>query len=565
MNPKFRLAASTTIEPLVNLWPAWPHLIPPVTASLHLLHHQIVTLESYLKSPDTHFRLARDPEYAGSPFSNVPPHRAAEMKQLLAKTQERQRANLEFARAVTEFHNWLADEAKGQSLEPYYEQMPELLRGYVELVYDYYHNPMMRFLEGLLYESEYYDKSLQSLRLFQLQTDSRPFFMSTPRLLEAGELEWNVPFDSGAVDELFKLDTEPQPLGHIRELLNVDSDADPLLLPLLSPEPATFAETWRERQVRIRYFGHACALVEWNGVSILTDPCVSARPAQGGLDRFSYDDLPERIDFALVTHSHQDHYVFETLLRLRPRIQCLVVPRSYGVLFGDVSLKLMSQKIGFTNVMELDTLESIPLPDGEIIGVPFFGEHGDLAQGKMAYLVRAGREQVLFAADSDCLDQRMYDRIYKVLGPIESVFLGTESVGAPLTWHNGSLFLRRPTWEQDQTRRYHGCNADRALDLLEAVKATRIYNYAMGKEPWLEQLLGLGTGADSPQLQQSRKLIANARQRGFQIAERPFGKGEIYLNVPGQTESFANHAMNFDDWQLDQPISEAVLEDQFAF
>src|SRR5689334_21568838 len=198
MNQKFRLADSTTIEPLVNLWPAWPHLIPPVTASLHLLHHQIVTLESYLKSPDTHFRLSRDPEYAGSPFSNVAPHRVAEMKELLAKTQATQRANLEFARAITEFHNWLVDEAKGQSLEPYYEQMPESLRGYVELVYDYYHNPMMRCLEGLLYESEYYDQSLQSLRLFQLQNDSRPFFMSTPRLIDEGELEWNVPFASAA-------------------------------------------------------------------------------------------------------------------------------------------------------------------------------------------------------------------------------------------------------------------------------------------------------------------------------------------------------------------------------
>ncbi|MEP6912148.1 MAG: MBL fold metallo-hydrolase [bacterium] len=540
---KFRLAAATTVEPLVNLWPAWPHLIPPVTASLHLLHHQVVTLQSYLKSPATHVRLARDPEYAGGPFSNIPEHRAGEMQELLIRTEEKQRASLEFARALTEFHNRLVDEANGQCLGPFYEQMPESLRGYVELVYDYYHNPSMRFLEGLLYESEYYDKSIQSLRLFQLQNDSRPFFMSTPRLKADEEFEWNIPFESAAVDELFRLDTEPQPLSRIREILQADSAADATLARLLSAEPAPVREPWRERQVRIRYFGHACALVEWNGISILTDPCISASPSQGGLPRFTYDDLPERIDFALVTHSHQDHYVLETLLRLRPRLGCLVVPKSYGVLYGDVSLKLLSQKIGFKHVLELDSLESIPLPDGEIIGVPFLGEHGDLAQGKMAYLVRAGTEQILFAADSDCLDKRMYERVCKTLGPIQSVFLGTESVGAPLTWHNGSLFLRRPTWEQDQTRRYHGCNASRALDLLEAVKASRIYNYAMGKEPWLEHLLGFGSDADSPQLRESRDLIARAHHRGFQIAERPFGKGEIHLSRPqangSQTASFA--------------------------
>lgn len=556
-NSTFRLADSTLVEPLVNHWPAWAHLIPPVTASLHLLRHQIPTLESYLKNPELHASLARDPKYAGSPFSDIPPHRAAEMQELLASTQKKQRANLEFARALSDFHNWLVDEARGQCLEPYYEQIPDLLRGYVELVYDYYNNPAVRFLEPMLYESEYYDNSLQSLRLSQLRHDSRPFFMSTPRLKDEDQIDWSVPFESSLVDEFFRLDLEPQPLSRIREILHLEVADDQLLLPLLTDEPASLPDRWCERQVRIKYFGHACVLIEWNGVSILTDPCVAPTPAEGGFARLSYNDLPERIDFAVVTHDHQDHFVLETLLRLRPRIQCLLVPKSYGVLFGDVSLKLLAQRVGFKQVLELDTLQSIPLPDGEIIGIPFLGEHGDLAQGKIAYLVRAGKEQMLFAADSDCLDQQMYHRLRKIVGPIESVFVGTESVGAPLTWHNGSLFLRRPSREQNKTRRYHGCNARRALQLLEAVKARRIYVYAMGKEPWFEHLLGFGNTEDSPQLQESRKLIARARSRGFAVAERPFGKGEIYLGAPerkdladgvvrSRTDSFTVNASEVD-------------------
>ena len=556
---KFRFADSTLIEPLINQWPAWSHLLSPVSASLHLLHHQIPTLQSYIKNPALHFSLARDPKYAGSPFSDIPPHRLAEMQELLASTQEKQRANLEFARALSDFHNWLVDEANGQCLEPYYDQIPEVLRGYVELVYDYYHNPSVRFLEGMLYESEYYDNSLHSLRLSKLCQDSRSFFLSTPRLKDEDQLEWNIPFESTLVDELFRLDIEPQPLSRIRDLLHLNVDDDRVLLPLLSEEPVSLPEKWRERQVRIKYFGHACVLIEWNGVSILTDPCIAPRPSEGGMARFSYNDLPERIDFAVVTHNHQDHFVWETLLRLRPRIGCLIVPRAFGVLFGDISLKLAAQRNGFKHVVELDTLESIPLPDGEIIGIPFLGEHGDLAAGKIAYLVRAGKEQMLFAADSDCLDQRMYQRLRKIVGPIESVFVGTESVGAPLTWHNGSNFLRRPSREQDQTRRYHGCNARRALRLLEAVKARRIYVYAMGKEPWFEHLLGFGTGEDSPQLQESRTLLARAGARGFAVTERPFGKGEIYLGVPegndvaedviqGRTDSFTVNA-----WEVDLP------------
>ena len=552
-NSMFRLADSTLVEPLVNQWPAWSHMIPPVTASLHLLHHQIPTLQSYLKNPELHASLARDPKYAGSPFSDIPPHRAGEMQELLASMQEKQRANLDFAKALGDFHNWLVDEAKGQCLEPYYGQIPDLLRGYVELVYDYYNNPTVRFLEPMLYESEYYDNSLQSLRLSQLRHDSRSFFMSTPRLKDEDQIDWTVPFESSLIDDFFRLDLKSQSLSRIREILRLDVADDQLLLPLLTEDPVSLPDRWCERQVRIKYFGHACVLIEWNGVSILTDPCVAPTPSEGGFARHSYNDLPERIDFAVVTHSHQDHFVMETLLRLRPRIECLVVPKAYGVLFGDISLKLLAQRVGFKQVLELDTLESIPFQDGEIIGIPFLGEHGDLAQGKIAYLVRAGKEQMLFAADSDCLDQQMYYRLRKIVGPIESVFVGTESVGAPLTWHNGSNFLRRPTREQNKTRRYHGCNAHRALQLLEAVKARRIYVYAMGKEPWFEHLLGFGTGEDSPQLKESRTLIARAGGRGFAVAERPFGRGEIYIGheerkgsadnvIQGRTDSFTVNA-----------------------
>ncbi|HEY0386433.1 MAG TPA: MBL fold metallo-hydrolase, partial [Pyrinomonadaceae bacterium] len=387
----YRLSEATVVEPLVNQWPVWPQLISPVTASLQLLKHQLPTLRSYLEDPESHARLARDPEFAGSPFSDIPPHRVEEVRALLASTEQKLKKNLDFARAVSEFHNQFVAEAHGQSLESFYEELPDEMRGYVELFYDYYHHPGVRFLEGLLYESEYYDPSLQSLRIFQVARDNaRPFFMSTPRLIDEGQIDWRIPFAAPAVDQLFHLDLEPQPLAAIREILNLKSDDERYLLPLLTEGGTSASPKWREQQLRIRYFGHACVLIEWNGVSILTDPYIPVMPVAGGLARYSYRDLPEKIDYALVTHSHQDHFALETLLRLRQRIGCLVVPKSYGLLCGDISLKLMARKMNFRQVMELDTLESISLPEGEIVGVPFMGEHGDLAHGKMAYVVRAG-------------------------------------------------------------------------------------------------------------------------------------------------------------------------------
>ncbi len=528
--PVYRLADSTLVEPLVNSWSAWSRLVAPVPASLHLMNYQLKTLRSYLANPEYHVNANRDPDLVGGAFVDITPDRAHEVAELLAKTEAVQARSLELARVVTDYQNWLADEATGQSMEPFYREMPELLRGRVELVYDYYNRPTARFVEGMLYGSEFYDKGLQSLRISTLKRDgSRTFFKSTPRLMEPDQLDWVVPFDSEKVDELFGLDAEPQPLGRILEILGLDASDAERLLPFLTEQPAALPETWSGPGVRVRYLGHACVLMEWGGVSVITDPYVGVVPEQGGVERFSYRDLPRKIDYALVTHNHQDHFALETLLRLRHRIGCLVVPKAYGMVHGDSSLKMMAQKLGFKNVVEMDSMESLAVRGGEIIAVPFFGEHADLAHGKSAYVVRAGRESVMFAADADCLDARIYQQVRASLGDIETVFLGTECVGAPLSWDCGPLFPRKVQHQHDQTRRYHGCDAKAALELLEAVGAKRLYNYAMGMEPWLEHILGLGLSEDSVQVMESNRLLAKARARGFLASERPFGKCDIYL------------------------------------
>src|SRR5438270_13079938 len=183
------LADSTVIAPLVNYWPAWSYVISPVAASLHLLHYQLQTMRSYLQNPAAHFRASHDPSLMGGPFMNIPVERADEVGRLLAETETKQQGNVEFASAITEFCVRLSDEANGQSLESFYRAIPQRLRGCIELVYDYNNNPLVRFMEGLLYESAYYDQSLQSLRLWQYsRDDSRPFFMSTPSLLSEGQI-----------------------------------------------------------------------------------------------------------------------------------------------------------------------------------------------------------------------------------------------------------------------------------------------------------------------------------------------------------------------------------------
>lgn len=548
----YRLGDHTSVEPLVNRFAAWANIVSPLSFSLYLQHYQLEVLRSYLKDPEVHFSACKNPKLRSGPLVDISVERADEVATFLATTEIDLDENLKFARSLFEFHNYLVAEAKGLTMEPFYYRLPPELRGYVELVYDYYHRPHMRFFEGLLYDSPYYRRDLQSFRLFlQQRGDGRPFFMSTPRLSADDEIEWNIPFDSPLVDELFKLEHTPQPLGYIRELLGLTADDDARLLPLLTT--GDIASHRYDGPLRVRYYGHACVLIEWKGVSILTDPCLGVTPISGGIERFTYQDLPERIDYILITHGHHDHFCLESLLRLRNRTGCIVVPHASGVFYGDVSLKIMCERLGF-KVVELDALESIPLPGGEIIGIPFLGEHVDLPHNKSAYVVRSGDEQMLFAADSDCLDPYLYENVRRAIGPIQSVFVGMECVGAPLSWSCGPFLPVRPEHSIEQSRRSKGCDSERAQLLLRAVEAQRLYVYAMGREPWLEYLLGLALTEQSKQVTEARRLVRVAEQQGFAESRLLFGRDEIYFTplAPIAPVDFANQ-------------DHLIVEDQFSF
>jgi len=167
----YRLDESTVAEPLVNRYTAWSHVLSPVPFSLHLQHYQLTILRNYLEDPNVHFQACRNPKLRSGPLVDIPAERAPEVTAFLADTEIKLQENLKLAGSLIEFHNYLVEEARGQSLEPYYQKVPPELRGYVELIYDYYNRPTVRCFESMLYESPYYKKELQSLRVFRQQRD----------------------------------------------------------------------------------------------------------------------------------------------------------------------------------------------------------------------------------------------------------------------------------------------------------------------------------------------------------------------------------------------------------
>jgi hypothetical protein len=104
------------------------------------------------------------------------------------------------------------------------------------------------------------------------------------------------------------------------------------------------------------------------------------------------------------------------------------------------------KRLGFERIVTLEQFTPLRMDGGEIMSVPFTGEHGDLdVQSKHCVIVRLAGEQVLFMVDSDAVDPAMLRRIAVRIGPVDVTFLGMECCGAPVSWIYGPLFsLRAP-------------------------------------------------------------------------------------------------------------------------
>jgi L-ascorbate metabolism protein UlaG (beta-lactamase superfamily) len=452
-----------------------------------------------------------------------------DVKDLLERTTREQAPALKFAEAVRAVDTILDQEAAGASLEPLYQKIPDALKGYVELVYDLNHHPSIRFIEGLLYRSPYYNSASQSLTLSEVHRDDRSFVFSTPRLEREGRLNLQLPFNHPGLDVLFAMRTVARHFDQVKEALEIsDEDAD-LFASFFTTQAPPSRAAYPGAGMRIRYFGHACVLFESKETTILSDPVVSY-DIDTGISRYAFADLPETIEYVVITHNHQDHCMFETLLQLRHKIKNIIVPKNNGGSLADPSMKLVLQNIGFSNVREIDEMESVEVPGGSITGLPFFGEHADLnIRTKLAYAVTLEGHSVVCAADSENLEPTLYDRIHNFIGDVDVILIGMECDGAPLSWLYGPLLTKPIGRKMDQSRRSNGSDYEKAVAITTRLNPKQVYVYAMGQEPWLTYLTSIQYTEQSRPIVESNKLVADCRSRGL-ISERLFGHKEIILN-----------------------------------
>jgi L-ascorbate metabolism protein UlaG (beta-lactamase superfamily) len=517
------------VEPLINHWYAWSYLISPINLSLYIANHHLKIMQSFVAAPQMHVRAWEDPKLIGGPFIGLPPSRVNEIRKLMDETVKTNSGRLSMAKALRQLHDILAQKADGHSLEPLYAEVPDQLRGFVELVYDMNHAASIRLIEGLIYHGPLYDDSTQGVSMFLTEADGRPFAFSTPRLPSASAVDLQIRFEDSAIDQLHQMKREPGSYSRIKELLQVDDAQEPLFSTFFTSEPMP-ARRYDEAGVRVRYFGHACILIESRGLSILCDPVVSY-DYEDGPARFTYADLPDRIDYVLITHNHQDHCVLECLLALRDRIGTILVPKSNPGSIADPSLKMALKRIGFTQVREIDEMEQVSVEGGAILGIPFLGEHGDLnIQSKMAFVVMLEGHTFVMAADSNNIEPRIYEYVAAAIPPVDILFIGLECEGAPLSWVYGPMLMRPLPRSMDQSRRFDGSDCRKAMTIVDILKPRQTYVYAMGMEPWLTFMIAIDADEESRPLREAEKFVALCREQGI-LSERLACKKEIILQM----------------------------------
>lgn len=522
---KMYLKDNVKMEPLIWQWYAWSHIIPPLNAACNLVERYMKIMESYVKYPKIHMQANQNPNLMGGPFIDLEGGYVGEVRHLLQDTKENCKDLIQLHSAFKDFEKVLQREAIGNALEPFYEKLPNELKGMVELVYDTSNHPSMRFIEEFLYQKHYTDAH-QGISLSWIHGDYRPFIMSTPRVNMNDEVYFKIPFSHEAMDDLFRSRQDPIDVIKFISNFEIPESNRELFLSFFSESPSLPAENknYIGKDIRIRFFGHACILLQTNELSILTDPVISY-PVEGE-PRFTYRDLPDSIDYVLLTHNHQDHVLFETLLQLRYKIKTVVVPKSRKGALEDPSLKLILQRIGFKNIVELEEFDTLEIKGGKIIGFPFFGEHSDLnIQSKIAHCVALNNKKFLLAADSNNIDPFLYDHLFDYLGNIDVLFLGMECDGAPLSWLYAPYMPTPLNKAHDDERTLSGSNFERAWSIAQKSKCKEAYVYAMGMEPWLHHIMALQYTPESIQITESDKFVSACRDKGI-VSERLFMKKE---------------------------------------
>jgi L-ascorbate metabolism protein UlaG (beta-lactamase superfamily) len=511
------LKPNAKIEFLASRWPAWPHLIPPIQHAMNIAFRYLPIMESFVANPKVHCAASADPKFIGGPFIDLPESAAPEIKDLVRQTKAECAELIAFARDYKQFDKTLQESARGYCLHNFYQTLPPTLAGLVELAYDVNNHPSIRVIEEISYAYGLENRFTQEVSLHDQPDSARKFFANTPRLSGPNTFFAKTQFANPALDQLSLMRIQRGSFRACADLFCVAPLEEAGFRKLFTTTPPVRnSANYDGSAVRIRYFGHACVLIQSCETNILIDPLVTWDADSDG--RFTFSDLPDSIDFLIISHAHQDHFSPEMLVQLRPRVKKVIVPRNTKGNIADPSMALMLRRLGYTSIDTVDTFDVVQFGEGTITSLPFSGEHADLdISSKQTVLIELKGRKFFFLVDSDAIDPALYKVVVDLAGRLDAVFVGMECYGAPLSWLYGPLLTTTLSRRDDESRRLSASDCERAWRLMKDLDCSTAYIYAMGQEPWLRYIMGLEYQPGSIQLAQASNFIDRCRDSGVTV------------------------------------------------
>lgn len=521
------LRSDVRIEPLLMGWYAWPHLVAPAQHAMNIAFRHLPIMQSFVRNPAVHEAAARDPKLLGGPFITLPASDAGKVAELIKETERRSAPLIEFAREFKKFDQQVQTGAKGFCLDDLYQKAPSVLKGLLDLSYDLNNHVTVRILEELLQGDALDNEALQEIFLWKVADSDRPFFMSTPRIKSADTISLDIRFRDEKIDLLSAMKLRGTSVPDASRILGIGEEHASTFASFFTPKaPSRNTPEYCGSEIRVRYCGHASVLIQSRETTVLIDPLIVAESSESE-ERFTLADLPDFIDYVVISHAHQDHFCPEVLLQLRHRVGTIIVPGNNRGSLADPSMRLILERLGYKNIVVANSLQRFPLKDGEIVCLPFPGEHADLdIHSRQSILVNIQATKFLFLVDSDAVDPHLFRRIKRFIGDVQALFIGMECVGAPLTWLYGPLLTGQISRRDDESRRLRGSGFQRASEIVHIIGCKQVFVYAMGHESWLKYIMGLEYDPTSEQAVEGDKLVQSCRQAGI-VAERLLGCREF--------------------------------------
>jgi L-ascorbate metabolism protein UlaG (beta-lactamase superfamily) len=132
---------------------------------------------------------------------------------------------------------------------------------------------------------------------------------------------------------------------------------------------------------------HSCALLDFDGQRVLTDPWFSEKPGyqRGEPLAFTPTTLPP-LQAVLASHDHYDHYDLDAFAAYPDKTVPLIVKQGMGP---------KAHQAGFTNVTEVEPWQQTSIADLRITATP--ARHG---VPEVTYVIQAAGTTVFFGADT---------------------------------------------------------------------------------------------------------------------------------------------------------------------